>query len=289
MEPQPETLYHYCSSEAFTSIVRSQTIWLSALSLSNDSMEGQIVKATIMQLAERDGLSDAVRERLRESLAFSERFFEGLGFCLSEKGELLSQWRGYADDAKGLAIGFDRERLEALAQSTWGKASPGFSLYKVVYDKHQQLVEPTYQQLRASIDAGAFKLKGSWSLLEHRTPEQIAEDDRRIEEAHRDLIIKLLQLLPKLYELKTKAFSEEREWRLVSMWLGTQGDPCLFRSAGNRILPYRAFPLGPQDSSIISEVILGPRHQTPPSVIQSFLKQSGYGDVPVRQSDATYR
>lgn len=252
-------------------------------------MEGQIVKATVMRMAERDGLSDAVRERLRESLAFSERFFEGLGFCLSEEGDLLSQWRGYADDAKGLAIGFDRQRLEALAQSTFGGDSPGFSLYKVVYQNHEELVEPTYRQLRASIDAGAFKIKGSWSLLEHRTSEQIAEDDRLIEEAHRDLILKLLQLLPRLYELKTKAFSEEREWRLVSMWLGTQDDSCLFRAAGNRILPYRAFGLGIQDFSIIREVILGPRHQTPPSVIQSFLKQSGLGDVPVRRSNATYR
>ncbi len=34
-------LYHYCSNEAFRSIIDKKAIWLSSLSLTNDPMEGK--------------------------------------------------------------------------------------------------------------------------------------------------------------------------------------------------------------------------------------------------------
>jgi len=289
MDNVPNTLYHYCSSEAFTAIVESKNLWLSALTLSNDSQEGKVVKATVMRLAERDNLSVAVRDRLQESLVFTERFFEGLGFCLSEHGDLLSQWRGYADDAKGVCIGFDRQMLEVLAESTKYQQTSGFALYKVAYKEHEKLVEPTYQELRKFIDAGALKWKGASSLLDARTAHEIAEDDLKIEKAHKALIFKLLEFMPRLYELKSPAFSEEHEWRLVSMLLATQDDGCLFRSANDRIVPYRAFSIASQANGIIREIILGPKHQTPVNVVQSLLKQAGFGPVEVRLSEASYR
>lgn len=286
-----DTLYHYCSVESFVSIVRSRSIWLSSLSLSNDSMEGRLVNTTVMRLAERDALDAATRERLRESLAFTERFFDGLGFCLSEDGDLLSQWRGYAADARGVAIGFSRSYLESLAVSSRGSSTPGFALYKVEYepDMHEAQIEPTYRELRKLIDAGAFKLRGLRLLLDSRTDEEIAEDDKRIEHAHKALMFKLLELFPKLYELKASAFREEREWRLVSMLVGSASDDYLYRAAHSRVIPYRAFDLPPRETPAITEVVIGPRHETPPSVVQSILKQAGFGIVSVRRSDATYR
>jgi hypothetical protein len=91
---QPDILYHYCNTDSFISIIRSQSIRLSSLSLSNDSMEGQLVTKTIMRLAERDGIVGKEKIELEESLRFNERYFDGLGFCLSAYGDLLSQWRG---------------------------------------------------------------------------------------------------------------------------------------------------------------------------------------------------
>ena len=34
--------------------------------------------------------------------------------CFSESEDQLSQWRGYAQNGKGLAIGFDKRILEEL-------------------------------------------------------------------------------------------------------------------------------------------------------------------------------
>ena len=119
--------------------------------------------------------------------------------------------------------------------------------------------------------------------------QQIAKDDQRIKQAHRALIFKVLELFPKLYELKASAFREEREWRLVSMLVNSASDDCLFRSARTRIIPYRAFELADRGTPAIKEIVLGPRHETPPSVIQLMMKQAGFGEVPVRRSEATYR
>lgn len=286
-----DTLYHYCSTDSFVSMVRSRSLWLSSLSLSNDTMEGRLVNATIMRLAARDGLDAAARERLQESLAFLERFFDGLGFCLSEDGDLLSQWRGYADDARGVAVGFARTYLTSLADLNRTQDLPSFALYQVEYepDKHEAQVEPTYRELRKLIDAGAFKRRGSWSLLDSRTPDEVAADDKKIEEVHKALMFKVLDLFPRLYELKAPAFREEREWRLVSIFAGSASESCEFRASKGRVIPYRTFDLKPLDTPSIAEVVVGPRHETPPGVIQSLLKRAGFGEVSVRRSEATYR
>ena len=289
--PTPTVLYHYCSNDAFVSVVNSKSIWLSSLTLSNDSMEGRLVNATLRRVAARDKLDVHSQERLQESLGFAERFFDGLGFCLSEEGDLLSQWRGYADDARGVSIGFNKSYLDALAATSLGQSAAGFAVHKVEYEPTQQeaLVEPTYVELRKLIAAGAFRRPGLQSLLDSRTPEQIGADDKTIQSAHRELIIRLLDLLPVLFELKAEAFQEEREWRLVSMLGGARFEDCLFRSSRGRIVPYRSFQLQALEQPAIAEVVLGAKNETPTTVIESLLAQAGFTEFEVRRSRSTYR
>ncbi len=106
-----DILYHYCSTASFHAIIQSRALWLSSLSLSNDTMEGKLVVRAIARLAERDSLEPKSFRLLRQIIGFSELAFDGLGFCLSEDGDLLSQWRGYAGNATGVAIGFSKEYL----------------------------------------------------------------------------------------------------------------------------------------------------------------------------------
>ncbi len=286
-----DTLYHYCSTDSFVAMIHGKAIWLSSLSLSNDTMEGRLVNRTLMRLAERDGLDTNTRDRLRDSVAFMEEMFDGLGFCLSEDGDLLSQWRGYADDARGVSIGFSRAYLENLADSSKGMETPGFSLHKVEYktSTHEAKVEPTYGELRRLIDEGAFKLRGLRTLLDTRTDEEIAEEDKRIESIQNALFFNLLGLFPQLFQLKNTAFEEELEWRLVSILIRNLSDNCLYRAVQNRIVPYRVFELPQNDIPAITEVVLGPKHETPSQVVESMLRLAGFGEVKVRRSAATYR
>ena len=284
-------LYHYCSTSAFHGIGQTHSIWLSSLSLSNDSMEGKLVANVITRLADRDGLMRSAIERLQKSIGFLENAFDGLGFCLSEERDLLSQWRGYAADATGVAIGFSHEYLEWLAESSRGKETPGFSLLKVEYDSkgHQEQVEPTYRQIRKLIDAGAFKTRGLRTLFDTRTDEEVAEERKEIQRVHGELFIALMELFPKLFLLKSSAFREECEWRLVSYFIRGGKDTCSYRAMDDRLIQYRQYQLLQTDRSPIVEVVLGPKHLTPIPVVADFLRQSGFGEVKVTRSEATYR
>ncbi len=285
------SLYHYCGTETFAAIVRSRSLWLSSLSLANDSLEGRLVSHALMRLAERDGLDAESREKLKTSLAYLEGMFDGLGFCLSADGDLLSQWRGYADDGRGVSVGFNREYLEKLSELSRGPKVSGFALVKVEYepDAHETKIEPTYRELRRLIDEGAFKRRGLQSLMDTRTKEEIAVEDERIEQRHRSLFLQLLLLFPHLFELKSAAFSEEKEWRLLSMLTQTAGDSCLYRAKATRVVPYRSFELLALEIPAISDVILGPRHETPINIVEAMLKVSGFDGVRVRRSTASYR
>lgn len=284
-------LYHYCPNNAFHSIIENRRIWLSSLSLSNDSMEGKLVAEILARISKADGLDLAATHRLQESVSGLEQVIDGLGYCLSENGDLLSQWRGYAADATGVSIGFSKDYLEQFAEASRGPEKSGFILQRVEYDLEIQesLIKPTYIEIKELINEGAFKLPGKRSLLDARSDDEVKRDNKKIKDAFSRLSITLLTLFAKLFLLKTSAFREEREWRLISYFVKTGDDMCSFRALNERIVPFREFELLESESGSIVEVILGPKNTTPNYVIESFLKQSGFANVKILRSEATYR
>ena len=281
-------LYHYCSNNSFHSIIENRRVCLSSLSLSSDSMEGKLVAKIIARIAKADGLDQAATHRFQDSVSGLERIVDGLGFCLSEKGDLLSQWRGYADDATGFSIGFSKDYLEKFAEASRGPEKTGFSLQRVEYDPDAQesLIKPTYIEIKKLIQEGAFKFPGKRSLLDIRSDDEVEIDAIKIKKAFWKLSMTAFMLFDKLFLLKINAFCEEREWRLIS-YFGKKGvDMCSFRALNDRIVPFREFDLG---SDSVVEVILGPKNTTPNYVIESLLKQSGFPNVKISRSKATYR
>ena len=286
-----DALYHYCSVSTFHSIIQSRSIRLSSLTLSNDTMEGKLVAKAITRLAERDGLGNKTILRLQELLTSLESLVDGLGFCLSEEGDLLSQWRGYAADATGVSIGFSHAYLQQFSASSKNSGKPGFSLDRVKYTLagHESKVEPIYQRMRKHIDNGAFSLVGLRGLLDTRSETEIDEERNRIKETFSKLLLTTLELFPLLFHLKAYAFNEEKEWRLVSFFTGNENEECFYRTSSDRIIPCRSYDLISADQPVIKEVVLGPKRHTPPTIVKSFLKKNGFGDVTVRRSEASYR
>lgn len=303
----PATLYHYCPNDAFVEIVTKRTVRISALSLSNDSREGRLVGEAVIRLAEKDklgmriigglgaGVPDFPIARLRAGLEYLEKMFDGLGFCLSAEGDLLSQWRGYADDGRGVSIGFSRSYWEKRSKDSVENAEDfGFSLRKVLYEptEHEAQVEPTYQELRELINSGELDIVSHGGLIraQMRTAEEIAADNSRNKAARMKMLSKLLELFPKLHILKSAAFKEEQEWRLVSAYVTNTEEVLSYRARGASVVPFRDIDVADvEGESSITEVVLGPRHITPPEVIQAMLRQHGFGIVPVRKSAASYR
>jgi hypothetical protein len=254
-------------------------------------MEGKLVMSTIGRLAERDGLDPSGIRRLQDAIGIFGELMHGLGFCLSGQGDLLSQWRGYATDATGVAIGFSREYLTWLAETSRNSDEPGFSLEKTEYDlsAHDSRVEPTYREIKKLIDAGVFEIKMRSRILDTRTAEEIEHENALIQEKHGQLLLALLPLLSELFILKSPAFREEQEWRLLSILTRGSEDICLYRALHDRVVPYREFELTGIERVPIAEVVLGPKHITPGKIVEDFLKRNQFGPVQVRRSEASYR
>ena len=254
-------------------------------------MEGKLVRETLARIAKADGLDRFETTQLLERVSVLEQGIDGLGFCLSEEGDLLSQWRGYAVDASGVSIGFSKEYLNKLAEKIRGQDKPGFSLQRVEYDPKAQenLIKPTYDQIKELIGQGALALPDMTSLLGFRTRDEGESIKKKMETASKILSWKVLSLFAELFLLKTRAFREEKEWRLISYFVKLMDDTCSFRALNDRIVPYREFILDESTKGAITEVILGPKNMTPNYVIDSFLKQNGYANVKVSRSEASYR
>jgi len=287
-------LYHYCPNEAFHSIISNREIRLSSLSLSNDYMEGKLVEKGILKIAEEDRLNMDQMEGLKGALTYISSTADGLGFCLSEKKDLLSQWRGYANDANGVSIGFSKNYLELLSNSLRDDKTPRFTLNQVIYkpDEIASVLNPTYQKIKEHIDKGAFKRPVYPGLLSIRPKEEYEKENKEILKKNSDVFMALVPLIGNLYALKSIAFEEEFEWRLISLLFNIPNmdpEPCLFHPSLNKIKPYRSFKLTDLKVNPIEEIVIGPKNSTPGYVIESFLIQNGFKNVKVISSKATYR
>lgn len=126
-----EIIYHYCDANAFMSITQNRELWFSDVFAMNDFQEMHwgygVFEAAASQLLE---------EIPREFIDQINIVVHGTGnnilpliCCFSRDGDVLSQWRAYAQDGKGYAIGFDATELSNL---------PARSL-RIVYEKNAQL------------------------------------------------------------------------------------------------------------------------------------------------------
>lgn len=201
---RPKTVYHYCSLDTFYSIFSNATIRLSNISKSNDSEEITYLLPKMRRFCTdlysyyNDNLPDEYK--LQDDfvnkvfdLKFNQTSLNFYVMCFSEKPDLLSQWRGYANDACGVSIGFSTDLFYPLARSI--RSSYNFS------------------QVRYSLD----DLYGQIKKYTKKVIEQNFTDDYR----NNSLILMnvvdttLSTVLYNSILYKNPSFSEEKEWRLV--------------------------------------------------------------------------
>lgn len=281
-------LYHYCSTETFTSIISSASIRLSLLTLSNDSLEGRVILDVFRRLSQKENLSEEVQEWLIGAVDAVEYFYPGLGFCLSENGDLLSQWRGYADDAFGLSIGFSRQKLKSYINSICVEKAEYF-LRKVIYREKEQeeaVIEEYTSMKKLAKDLERPKFGRLSSLV---IPQPQIERQNRYREGVEKLHHSAIQQLSGIYFLKDIAFEEEREWRITTR-LHYRHQACAkFRAVRDRIIPFETLSFGKAKADLIEKIIIGPKNTTPVMVIQKLLKSHGFKDVEVTRSKIPYK
>lgn len=288
----PEVLYHYCSTETFHKIISGRSLRLSALSFSNDYLEGRLARIVIRSLCDENKLTDYQRNRIEDLLDLLENHFDSHGFCLSGAGDVLSQWRGYADNGNGVSVGFSTKYLLNLIDNNANKGNHFLSLAKVSYAPldHRCSIQPIFDEAYKVVTDSDFNnalLKG---LLSIAPDDYLQEQKKKSAQKEMELLNVMTRLLPMMFTLKTNAFYEEREWRLIEAGV-TKGDPSKnYLPSKTLIIPHHYLNL--EDIvgiEPISEVILGPKHQTPNSVLKGFLEKNNFKNVGIKKSIASYR
>lgn len=286
-------VYHYCSIEAFYSIMSNKTIRMSNIRKMNDYLEGKWLHKCIVESFDSpefrklyySTFSDQLKNEYDDLLKWWEATYfpatdPELIFCVSESSDTLSQWRAYANDGKGVCIGFDTQLLKEISLY---KDSP-ITFNKVQYmhserisdqvltifnEKYQDVHKIGIQLFKSTIDTYLKHMEATF--------------------------------------IKNPAFAEEREWRLVynPNYKSNQSDEGRasiqignfsiserkFKPCDDNIVSYRELNFSKQ-MDIIKHIVTGPKCQINPHIdVLDFLWSIGYNtcDIQFSQSTATYR
>ena len=256
------------------SIVKNKTLRFCDLYHMNDLSELQHGKLIYDQIIEKsEEFSDDIKTKIDIILKeFLNRCIL-LSMSFSQEKDLLSQWRGYADDAKGFCIGFRAKDFTNLP----------IHLLKVEYEFENQftLIMDSMKKIESYIQNG-------------------------INQENLHLICELQEIFSMM---KNESFKEECECRLVyPIFVDVDGDGKLFdvnkeneeyhkyvhniefRLVGNTPTPYvdMDFTLGNRYMPL-KEVIIGPKNHSVELDIELFLRTSGIQGAKVSKSLSSYR
>lgn len=278
-----EILYHYCTVETFFNIIASSRMWLSDVEKSNDYQECILCREYVNESIEKYLQGDT-----KAAKAWKHCYNEGVetsygtrtfAICFSESCDQLSQWRGYAQDGEGVAIGFDKTILERLNQISEYHIAFKQVIYDNIQEYAQEIIDDNIKKL-------AYKGVGHVAL-------ELSRNYRM-----------------KFPFVKNKCFQEEREWRaVICSQIGNYNIPgsdeiCFskikYRTAGGRLIPYIEMNFENVKKDFIKEIWIGPKACVEIKDVENFLNHSGYYEnlengynsqepIKIAKSNATYR
>lgn len=206
----PKNVYHYCSLATFLNILNNKSIWLSDISKSNDKQELSWLKNRYESFLHNQWINYAKakkeindlqsvdfksfdRTHLSSKVLLKSNIKISYVFCMSECRDDLGQWRGYADDGKGIAIGFNtKEFYKMLNIYRSEKDDFNFNFCKVDYG--EKSADNLFSRFSNAIDLNTNK--SSKEVLS------------QLETA----CILTMELAP---SIKNNGFKQEKEWRLI--------------------------------------------------------------------------
>ena len=228
--PLPKLLYHYTTQNGLLGIITTGELWATKIDYLNDLTEFHIAPELAVErlrLIETNPLDERQKEA---AIALSRAI--GLievpalcTICFCSNGDLLSQWRGYSGGSYGFSIGFDLTILRSVGSRC------GFDLQRCIYKKavQSQIIKELCENYLSDEILNSYELS------------DIVRDFARA-----------LRMFGAFF--KHPAFSEEEEWRLVSI-PPIRNDQLLFREGKSLITPYGTMTIG---QGAISHVYVGP-------------------------------
>lgn len=287
--------YHYTDAQGLLGILSTGRLRLTDVQYLNDVQELSGVDAVAAALQDQAGgmLSsidvgspdtDLISDALRiESMA---RVFTDLArrrtptarafvACFCKRGDLLSQWRGYAAEGAGYAIGFNWSALSGL--SVFRPEPPESSLLAGLAGKTLRRQSATWHIAQADVQyEGEAQLQGRAEAILDRFLSDRAADS--------------VSVVRELAAVKNPAFEEEDERRIIAVFPDSEVPDLQFRSSRFGVVPYVEVAL---PEKAIREVVIGPSlpreaENALTDALRAYLGPQAAG-VEVTRSSAPYR
>ena len=266
-------IYHYCSADTYLKIIESKSLFLTSTKTMNDALEMEWFRRLFVNSL-NNKIGEGVKKDILDLIYTNVLINTTPKYiaCFSEARDSLSQWRAYADDGKGVALGFSindmKIRQQPPATMAIDNDDRSIGLCRIVYEKTKQ---------------------------ERHINNFMDEYIKKSEDAASSLIMSMFATI-----FKNPAFSEEREWRIIhsplicadgsgknSLVIGKISE-CNFRMTNFGISPYFIWDFSNHTPLPIKEVILGPQCRSDPNDIGFFLNYRGFKDVSISVSSASY-
>ncbi|WP_368517184.1 DUF2971 domain-containing protein [Rhizobium sp.] len=240
----PTSLFHYTSAQGLLGIIGENKLWFSDAAFMNDGSEstyGVVLAGTVIDdlLADSSAEEKNAGNALKSELAVAMNAFQPAIFCMSERNNLLNQWRDYGKDIVPYSIELD---VQSIMQNQYA-SFPAF-LTKIVYDEtiQKQLIRQLLQEIRTK----ALEIRGDRPLI----PESEAEPLLRGAAA---------QIVNLVSRFKNPAFAAEEEWRAICFRPLMYNIAQKFRQSSLGVVPYYEWMVSGGKSKLpIKSATVGP-------------------------------
>ncbi len=283
--PPPKTIYHYTDGAGLRGIIEAGKFWFTDIFNLNDPSELRYGLQPAMEAMQRE-----VAKGVSEVGTFSRTFMEMLRgeiervahyfvCCFSTAGDDLGQWRAYADNGRGYAIGFDGKVLEQAFAKPGGVPIPNNATYPLTYGDIE---------LRRMLDQIIQVAIPLISL-----PRGRALSDPILKQFMSELAINLaVPIFRAALFFKHEAYRNEAEYRFLQVFRRGPVPDLRYRGRPYSLIRYREFDWRSVAPDALKEIVIGPSadRRLAPRFVDDCLRAFHPAASPtVRQSPIPYR
>ncbi len=281
----PPIVYHYTDDLGLKGILESGQLWLSDISSLNDPSElnhGFSIAIDVLARMVANGPPERPEFARRLKTLAERRSVQGVALFLvcsfSFRGDDLGQWRAYADNGRGYALGFDTAALEA-GFTKGGTADSYSATFPVTYsdtelaEMHRQIID---------------KMQALISLPHGRKLEPAA-----IKSYLTDLSVSLMtHIAQAALFFKHEAYDNEQEYRFFEMYAADAPPHGLKqRLRPYSLIKYKEFQWRSVAPSALRQIVVGPAAVRTKAIqfARDCVSSFHSGAVPVTCSPIPYR
>ena len=313
-------VYHYCDNYKMANILSGKNLRMSDITKSNDYEEVKMFFPGILDAIEDEYRKDEFplqymdrtnRDALGKLLdweydilryEFDRGGVTNFVVCFCEEGDVLSQWRGYADNGKGCSLGFSVKELEDYCNTYRGILRFEQVDYKTVKEINVTIVEEALKVLN--------ELRGLRNWIVENLPSLNEEKiDKMFQYYFHQMITSVLMSSLKY---KNETFKEEQEWRLFfsqqiykyAKWI--YGDEEIetivyddmlkviknrieFNVTSDDLIPFFPIKFTEISPNPIKQVIVGPQNKIMEKDFSLYIASKKLSGIDFRYSRISYR